>query len=43
MTALNRKAWFADLEAEGAIILQKPFEIDRLLTVVEMLLDDEPI
>src|SRR5215212_4261453 len=40
MTALNRKPWFADLEAEGAIILQKPFEIDRLLAVVGMLLDD---
>jgi CheY-like chemotaxis protein len=40
MTALNRKPWFADLEAEGAIILQKPFEIDRLIAVVGMLLDD---
>jgi DNA-binding response OmpR family regulator len=40
MTALNRKAWFADLEAEGAIILQKPFEIDHLIAVVGMLLDD---
>lgn len=40
MTALSRKPWFADLEAEGAIILQKPFEIDRLLAVVGMLVDD---
>lgn len=42
MTALNRKPWFADLEAEGAIILQKPFEIDRLIAVVGMLIDDLP-
>ena len=31
MTALSRKPWFADLEAEGAVIIQKPFEIDRLV------------
>lgn len=42
MTALNRKAWFADLEAEGALFMQKPFEMDRLLATIEMLLDDEP-
>jgi DNA-binding response OmpR family regulator len=35
MTALNRKAWFADLEAEGAVIIHKPFEIDYLLNLVE--------
>jgi len=40
MTALNRKPWFADLEAEGAVILQKPFDVDHLLAVVAMLLDD---
>jgi DNA-binding response OmpR family regulator len=40
MTALNRKAWFADLEAEGAVILQKPFDVDHLTSVVRMLLDD---
>jgi two-component system, OmpR family, response regulator len=34
MTALNRKPWFADLEAEGAVIIQKPFEIDQLLRLV---------
>jgi two-component system, OmpR family, response regulator len=34
MTALNRKPWFADLEAEGAVILQKPFDMDRLLSLV---------
>jgi CheY-like chemotaxis protein len=38
MTALSRKPWFADLEAEGAVFLQKPFEVDQLLAVVEMLL-----
>ena len=38
MTALNRKPWFADLEAEGAVIIQKPFEIDRLLQLVHDML-----
>ena len=36
MTALNRKPWFADLEAEGAVIIHKPFEIDYFLELVEM-------
>lgn len=40
ITALSRKAWFADLEAEGAIFLQKPFEVDHLLAVVKMLLEE---
>jgi CheY-like chemotaxis protein len=35
MTALNRKPWFADLEAEGAVIIHKPFEIDYLLDLVD--------
>ncbi len=34
MTALNRKPWFADLEAEGAVIIQKPFDIDGLLHLI---------
>src|SRR5918911_2525554 len=38
MTALNRKPWFADLEAEGAVIIQKPFEIDLLLQLVSDML-----
>ena len=38
MTALNRKPWFADLEAEGAVIIQKPFEIDQLLILIQDLL-----
>jgi CheY-like chemotaxis protein len=38
MTALNRKPWFADLEAEGAVIIQKPFEIDQLLRLVHDML-----
>src|SRR5262245_42917687 len=38
MTALNRKPWFADLEAEGAVIIQKPFDIDQLLNLVHDLL-----
>ncbi len=40
MTALNRKPWFADLEAEGAVILQKPFDVDYLISIVRMLLDE---
>jgi two-component system OmpR family response regulator len=38
MTALSRKPWFADLEAEGAVILQKPFEIDKLMRMVHDML-----
>jgi two-component system, OmpR family, response regulator len=38
MTALNRKPWFADLEADGAVIIQKPFEIDQLLRLVHDML-----
>jgi len=38
MTALNRKPWFADLEAEGAVIIQKPFDIDQLLRLVRDIL-----
>lgn len=38
MTALNRKPWFADLEAEGAVIIQKPFEVERLLDLVNVTL-----
>ena len=38
MTALTRKPWFADLEAEGAVIIQKPFEIDQLLGLVQDML-----
>lgn len=37
MTALARKPWFADLEAEGAVILNKPFEVDYLIEVIRML------
>lgn len=38
MTALSRKPWFADLEAEGAVIIQKPFEIDQVLNLARDLL-----
>ncbi len=38
VTALSRKAWFANLEAEGAVIIQKPFDIDYLVQMIEMLL-----
>lgn len=40
MTALSRKPWFNDLETEGAVILQKPFEVSHLLEVMNMLLDE---
>ncbi len=40
MTALSRKPWFADLEAEGAVILQKPFDIEKVLQLVHDMLDD---
>ncbi|MCG8347843.1 MAG: response regulator [Chloroflexales bacterium] len=36
MTALNRKPWFADLEAEGAVIIQKPFEVERLIEIINL-------
>lgn len=35
MTALSRKPWFADLEAEGAVIIQKPFEVAHLVDLIE--------
>ncbi|MFP4441063.1 MAG: response regulator [Chloroflexaceae bacterium] len=35
MTALSRKPWFADLEAEGAVIIHKPFEVDYLLELIK--------
>lgn len=41
MTALNRKPWFADLEAEGAVIVQKPFDIERLIQLISVLLDEQ--
>lgn len=36
MTGLSRKPWFADLEAEGAAIVQKPFEIEQLVDLVNI-------
>ncbi|MFO7169235.1 MAG: response regulator [Chloroflexota bacterium] len=39
MTALNRKPWFADLEAEGAVIIQKPFDIEQLLQLIRDMLN----
>jgi len=41
LTALNRKPWFSDLEDEGAVILQKPFEVDELINLISTILDDE--
>lgn len=38
ITALNRKPWFADLEAEGAVILQKPFDINQLVEIINLTL-----
>lgn len=40
MTALARKPWFAELEAEGAVILQKPFDVDKLVALVDLYLED---
>jgi CheY-like chemotaxis protein len=39
MTALNRKPWFADLEAEGAVILHKPFEVEELIALINITLE----
>lgn len=39
MTALNRKPWFADLEADGAVIIHKPFDIEFLMGLVKTALD----
>jgi DNA-binding response OmpR family regulator len=36
MTALGRKPWFNELEADGAVIIQKPFKIDLLIDLVNM-------
>jgi DNA-binding response OmpR family regulator len=36
MTALGRKPWFNELEADGAVIMQKPFKIDLLIDLVNM-------
>ena len=38
MTALNRKPWFADMEADGAVIIQKPFEVDQFVRLVSDML-----
>lgn len=38
ITALSRKPWFADLEAEGAVILQKPFDINQLVEIINLTL-----
>ena len=40
MTALDRRPWFAELEDEGAIILQKPFDVDKFVSLLQMQLDD---
>jgi CheY-like chemotaxis protein len=39
ITALNRRPWFADLEAEGAVIIQKPFEIKQMLNLIQTMLN----
>jgi DNA-binding response OmpR family regulator len=41
LTALNRKPWFSELEDEGAVIMQKPFEVDELINLISTILDDE--
>jgi CheY-like chemotaxis protein len=42
LTALERKPWFAELEAEGVVIIHKPFDIDRLVAIIDSYLDDVP-
>ncbi|MBP8252742.1 MAG: response regulator [Herpetosiphon sp.] len=39
MTALNRKPWFSELEDEGAVFIQKPFEVEKLLNLIELMLN----
>jgi CheY-like chemotaxis protein len=34
ITALSRKPWFADLEADGAVFLQKPFDTQYLIDLL---------
>jgi len=41
LTALNRKPWFSELEDEGAVIMQKPFEVDELIGLIRTILDDD--
>lgn len=36
ITALSRKPWFADLEAEGAVILHKPFDVEQLVDMINI-------
>ena len=38
MTALSRKPWFADMEADGAVIIQKPFEVHQFVQLVNDML-----
>jgi CheY-like chemotaxis protein len=38
MTALSRKPWFADMEADGAVIIQKPFELHQFVQLVNDML-----
>jgi len=40
LTALDRKPWFAELEAEGVVIFHKPFDLDRLVALINSYLDD---
>lgn len=39
LTALNRKPWFDDLEEEGAVIMQKPFEVDKLMSLIKTIVE----
>lgn len=36
ITALSRKPWFADIEAEGGVFLQKPFDVQQLVDLVNV-------
>jgi DNA-binding response OmpR family regulator len=43
LTALNRKPWFSELEDEGAVIMQKPFEVDELIGLIRTIMDDDDL
>lgn len=36
LTALGRRAWFADLEAEGVVFVPKPFNVEHLLHLIRL-------
>lgn len=41
MTALTPKPWFREMEAEGAVIVQKPFDVDQFVSLVKLHAEDD--